>query len=359
MKVAIGFDIKNSSWGGGNQFAKSLVQALKDKGHEVTHYLIEKDIDIILLTDPRSYNEGVNFGPLEIIKYLILKNKKALVIHRINECDERKNTFHMNKLLKWANYCADYTVFISSWLKNLDLYQRDKPSKVILNGADRKIFNSYYKKNWNGLTPIKVVTHHWSPNKMKGFDVYSKLDYLLSSSYWKNKFEFTYIGNLPKGFNFKNTKHVSPISGNKLALELSKHDLYISASINEPAGMHHIEGILCGLPIIYRNSGALPEYCEDFGIEFENQDFLPALNRMLKDYSIYKKSINNYPNDSEKMTDQYLILFEELLRNRKKIVKNRCILKSSFSLFLNFVFFIVQLRNIVKFIYKRNFWKNY
>ena len=38
----------------------------------------------------------------------------------------------------------------------------------------------------------------------------------------------------------------------------SKHDLYISASINEPAGMHHIEGLLCGLPIIYRDNGALP-----------------------------------------------------------------------------------------------------
>ena len=48
MKVAIGFEIKNSSWGGGNQFAKSLVKALKDEGHEVTLNLIDNDIDIIL-----------------------------------------------------------------------------------------------------------------------------------------------------------------------------------------------------------------------------------------------------------------------------------------------------------------------
>ena len=41
---------------------------------------------------------------------------------------------------------------------------------------------------------------------MKGFDVYKKLDDLLSTSEWKNKIEFTYIGNLPKGFNFKNAK---------------------------------------------------------------------------------------------------------------------------------------------------------
>ena len=103
--------------------------------------------------------------------------------------------------------------------------------------------------------------------------------------------------------------HLEPMNGRKLALELSKHDLYISASINEPAGMHHIEGILCGLPIIYRNSGALPEYCKDFGDSFENEDFLPALKKMIQDYSKFKKNIVKYPHDSEKMTSEYLICF--------------------------------------------------
>ena len=46
----------------------------------------------------------------------------------------------MNKFLKWSNYCADYTVFISSWLKELDVYQKNKESKVILNGGDKQIF---------------------------------------------------------------------------------------------------------------------------------------------------------------------------------------------------------------------------
>ena len=156
MKVAIGFEIKSSSWGGGNQFAKSLVKALLDKGHKVTHNLVDSDIDIILLTDPRSYNDGVTFGSLEIIKYLMFKNNKAMVIHRINECDERKNTYHINKLLKWSNYCADYTVFIASWLKNLDLYHKYKPSQVILNGGDKKIFSDFNKKFWNPQSLLKL-----------------------------------------------------------------------------------------------------------------------------------------------------------------------------------------------------------
>ena len=31
---------------------------------------------------------------------------------------------------------------------------------------------------------------------------------------------------------------------------------------------HHMEGALCGLPILYKDSGAASEYCNDFGISF-------------------------------------------------------------------------------------------
>ena len=57
-----------------------------------------------------------------------------------------------------------------------------------------------------------------------------------------------------KNANFINTKVISPISGKKLAEELRSQDFYITGSINEPSGNHHIEAA-CGLPIMYINSG--------------------------------------------------------------------------------------------------------
>ena len=350
MKIAIGYEIKDTSWGGGNQFAASLVKASREKGFEVRFDLKDRDIDIILLTDPRSYSKTVSFGSFDIILYLLFKNNKAIVIHRINECDQRKNTNYMNKFLKWANYSADYTVFIASWLRNLDIYHKDKPSQVILNGGDREIFKNYSNNYWNGEIPLKIVTHHWSPNKMKGWDVYKRLDDMISNSRWNNLIEFTYIGNLPKGFIFKNTKYLKPMNGEKLGRELSSHHVYISASINEPAGMHHIEGILCGLPIIYRNSGALPEYCNNFGIEFQNKEFLPALKRMLVEYPKYKENITKYANNSDKMNDEYLNLFSKLLKKRNKIIKNRSLFKSPIFLLCNFIFLILELKSRVKLI---------
>ena len=129
----------------------------------------------------------------------------------------------MNKFLKWSNYCADYTVFISSWLKELDIYQKNKESKVILNGSDPEIFNDDKNHSWDGTSPFgKLLRIIGVPILMKGFDVYQEIDKLLTNSEW-SKIEFTYIGNLPDGFSFKKTKHIKPISGKKLSLELSKH----------------------------------------------------------------------------------------------------------------------------------------
>ena len=42
--------------------------------------------------------------------------------------------------------------------------------------------------------------------------------------------------------------------------------------------MHHIEGALSGLPLIFRKSGALPEYCSDYGIEFIDDDLNPFVS---------------------------------------------------------------------------------
>ena len=351
MKIALGFKIIESSWGGGNQFAKSLSKELKKRGHEITNHLSDNDIDIILLTDPRSYNEGIAFGSFEILRYILCKNKNAIVVHRINECDERKNTKHMNKFLKWANYCADHTVFVSSWLKELDIYIKNKPSSIILSGADENDFNDVKSKIWNRKEPLKIVTHHWSPNKMKGFDVYKELDKLITKNEWIGKIKFTYIGNLPRGFIFENTKVIKPMSGKSLGEELSKHHIYISGSYNEPAGMHHIEGVLAGLPIIYKNSGALPEYCKNYGACFDELEFIPALEEIISNYDKYKSNLKNYPHNATLMNKKYIELFSNLIKDRDKIIQKRKIFKSPLILFYNLIFVLIGLaKNLKKFL---------
>ena len=323
MKVAIGYHIQKGPWGGGNQFARSLTEVLQRRGDTVRFDLADADIDIIVLTDPRARSSNVSFAAGAILRYLLLRNPRALVVHRINECDERKGTRSMNRMLRQANYCADHTVFIASWLKDLDVWRRDTPASVILNGADGRVFNPACYTRWDGQVPLRLVTHHWGGNRMKGFDIYETLDRMLAKDEWRRRIAFTYIGNLPAGFSFANARYLPPLQGDTLARELASHHVYVTASVNEPAGMHHIEGAMCGLPLLYRRSGALPEYCEGFGISFDDTEFLAALQQMLEKYGTHVERLVAYSHTAERMCEEYISLFDQMLAQRNTILDGR------------------------------------
>tara|TARA_A100001035_G_C27775134_1_gene498549 strand:+ start:902 stop:1939 length:1038 start_codon:yes stop_codon:yes gene_type:complete len=325
MKVSIGTKVKEGPWGGGNLFAKNLQSYLQKNGHEVVFDLSDKDIDVILITEPRKTSESSAYTHWDVQKYLSYVNKNTIVVHRINECDERKGTNFVNNYMMSVNKIADYTIYVSSWLRSL--YEKqglvNKESSVILAGADKKIFNNIGFIPWNKNEKLKIVTHHWGASWKKGFDIYKELDELIANSSWSNKIEFSYIGNLPKNFKFKNSKSIPPLSGLELASKIKENHLYLTASINEPSGNHHIEAAQCGLPLLFINSGGIPEYCSKYGLEFNKYNFEEKLNEIYYDYSKYQKKVEKYPNESEKMGEEYLKIFYELLDNKDKIIKTK------------------------------------
>ncbi len=325
FKIAIGHKIQAGPYGGGNAFVKSLAQGLLAEGHQVFFDLLEPQLDFIIMTDPRASSPNVSFAAKAILQYLE-KFPNAIVIHRINECDERKGTHFMNFRLRLANYCADHTVFVGSWLKNLKLTNPiggGRSSSVILNGGDQNIFNQSDRSIWLGGEPLKIVTHHWGGNWMKGFDVYSYLDDQLSNPAVKELFNFTYIGNLPKGFTFRHVNYLKPLSGLALAQELKMHHVYLTASINEPGGNHQIEGGLCGLPIIYRNSGCMPEYCEGYGIMFEPEKIMDAIHEMRVRYNFFLKKMNDFPHLANSTVRNWIRLFDDLNNSRRELTSKR------------------------------------
>ena len=106
---------------------------------------------------------------------------------------------------------------------------------------------------------------------------------------------------------------------------------------------------MCGLPIIYRESGALPEYCENYGVSFNERNFIPALKEIMNNYKEYKKRVSKYPNNSIKMSNEYLNLFEDLLKNRDFIVKKRKLLRSPILLLKNCLFLFLKIKSVVRF----------
>lgn len=330
MKVAIGARLIEGPWGGGNRFAQALMSSLTEAGHQVVQDLRDTDIDIILLTDPRWRSPNVSFAAGAILRYLAWRNPRAVVVHRINECDERKGGGKMNAALVTANYCADHTVFVGEWLRNLPVWRANlqTPYSTIRNGADTAVFNPRGFKPWDGKGPLRLVTHHWGYHWMKGFDIYEPVDRMLGDPAWRDRIEFTFVGNLPKGFRFQNARHVPPLDGIELADELRSHHAYLTASINEPGGNHQNEGALCGLPLLYRNSGCMPEYCAGFGVAFEPATFIAGLETMLRDYAHYVALMPAYPHTAARMCAEWRGLFEELANSASAITAQRRLWRS-------------------------------
>jgi len=324
MKISIGSKVINGPFGGGNEYIKNLISFLEIKGHIVINHLNDDDIDIILLTSPFLDSQTSTFSNYEIDFYQKFVNSSTISFQRINECDERKKTNHINKQIVKSNKNIDCTFFVSSWLKsifeNIDISFKD--SFVVMGGPNKNIFNSHNKIYWSSSEPLKIVTHHWSNNFMKGFDIYLKLDQLINENKSED-FEFTFIGNLPKDFKFKNTKIFEPLVGEDLSKELKKHHIYITASKNEPSGNHHMEGALCGLPILYLNSGALPEYCSDYGIELDTNNIFESILKIKKNYRKIVNKLDSYPFDFESSANILLNEFENAYANKHEITKKR------------------------------------
>lgn len=332
MKISIGSRIVEGPWGGGNLFVVNFKNFLIENGHEVIHDLCDKDIDIILLTDPRSRKESSStFNHIDINRYKKYVNPQVTVIQRINECDERKDTDFINEFYLEASKCADHVIFVSEWLREiyLNIGIDEKKTSVIMSGADERVFNKKDLVNFDNKK-IKFVTHHWSSHSNKGFDIYLKFDELLSNKKYEN-YQFTYIGNVPDEVSFENVHVLNPLSGLELAREIKNNNIYLTASRNEPSGNHHIEAAQCGLPILYLNSGGIPEYCEGFGVPFSD-DFEVKLNEIVNNYELYKQNLNNYPFSSIAMCEEFFDRFKNVYVEKQNT--NLKTKKTNFSFFI-------------------------
>ena len=94
--------------------------------------------------------------------------------------------------------------------------------------------------------------------------------------------------------------------------------------------------VLCGLPILFRNSGSLPEYCKKYGVSFEGiEDITLSIKEIKKNYEKYKKNINLYDRTSDRMCLEYYNLFRKLYNNRNIYLTKRSLLKNPWLILRN------------------------
>ena len=148
----------------------------------------------------------------------------------------------------------------------------------------------------------KIVTHHWSTNVRKGFDLYKRFDEFCNQS---GEFEFHYIGQVPKGCSFKN--QLPPMAVDHLVGALPNYDIYLTASEEEAGANHVLESLAAGLPVVYRNTGgSIPEYCALGGTGYSDfDDMIESLRDVKDNYKKHKVECLKYKDTNDIVIDKY------------------------------------------------------
>jgi glycosyltransferase involved in cell wall biosynthesis len=199
-------------------------------------------------------------------------------------------------LAQWESI-SDHAYFISQWLRDyhaLRWFDKNRSHSCIYNGADPRVFHPVGAATYDGSGPLRIVTHHWSDNPMKGYPDYQKLDSQIATGDIKDV-EFLMIGRWPADITWQVTKTHGSTHGKKLADLLRSCHVYLTGSHWEPCGMHHVEGIQCGLPVIYhRDGGGIVELARCYGVEYSD-DLASAIETMRTAYESHRRTVLSDP----------------------------------------------------------------
>ena len=327
MKIFFNRPIKKEAWGGGSHFITNLYRYLCNKNIEVT-FTLDEDINLIFMFEPRT--DGAHPGIREILKFKHSNNIKIPIIQRINDTDIARHAYGLSphdppwriKTLLHANQFVDHTIFISKWVKrhyeDHGYKKNSRDDSVIINGCNLNYF--YPKKSDDKKSDVlKVITHHWSDNPMKGLDVYMAMDEICKRN---PNIEFTYLGRYPKSYKPTATKILSPTYGVEIGKILRQNDVYITGARFEACGMHHIEAAACGLPVIFhKDGGAINEICEKYGTSISDYKELESSLNFYSNKINRQKKINNINYEflsDERCNSQYYECILSLI-NKKKV----------------------------------------
>lgn len=286
-------------WGGGNQFLLALKKVFENQGYKVKNKLDQNAL--LCIYNSFTFDLSI-FNSFEKQKY-----NKVFMVHRVDGPTilvRGKDQDLDNKVFE-INSFANATVFQSNWSLNETKRLGYKPVNpiVITNSVDSDIFNTNKRVPFNSNRKIRLISTSWSDNIRKGFECYQWLDNHLN---W-DKFEYTFLGRSP--IKFKNIKHIPAQDSAHVSKILQEHDVYITASQNEPCSNALIEALSCGLPTLFLIDGSHPEIVKNAGLGFKKPDeIISKLEDITKNYSYFQKQIS--VSSIEDIAKQYLNLIK-------------------------------------------------
>lgn len=288
-------------WGGGAKTVNKLWEQLEARGYTVVDRL-QSGIDIIFCFDPRPNHNGEHYQ--HFINYRAT-NSDTKIVQRVGDLGTHSKP-QLTSLVKQTLNISDYFIFPSLWAKEWIGFTGE--NGCVINNAPMDIFYDNRSQILNLPDQVSVVTHHWSTNPKKGFNLYS----LFEKWAMTNNVSFNYIGQLPPNTKFRN--YTKPISAIELAKELPKHHIYLTASEEEAGANHVVEALAAGLPVVYKDTGgSIVNYCEGYGENYGDFDsMISAFENVVKKYESYKKTVLTYMDVNDTVVNKYCDLLEKI-----------------------------------------------
>ena len=318
MKIYFNRKPVTGPWGGGNKTLTAITSALIDSGHEVV-YKLEDGIDTIFCFDPRPNDIGEWYQ--NFINYRET-NKDCKIIQRVGDVGAHGKP-ELTKLVGQTSQLSDFLIFPSDWARKAIRFSKQNYD-IIPNRPLSQFFENRNESN-EIQEKIKIVTHHWSTNPMKGFHVYCHLGDKIKDGLKINglECEFTYIGRYPEDNRSPGIKIIDPIDSFALSKELPKHHIYLTASLGEAGANHVLEAMAAGLPIVYHaKGGSIPEYCLGHGLEYndnllnyhcdELKGLLSALEQITKNYDHFKRKNKKYLTNMSDSIEAYCSIIQSV-----------------------------------------------
>jgi glycosyltransferase involved in cell wall biosynthesis len=278
----------------------ALRHALRRRGVTVIENQLREDVDVYLLN-------SIHFDVERFLAFAQRHRLRAVhridgPIHLIRGFDREKDDlcFELNKRF------ASATVLQSTWTYQRIAEMSYQPVKpvIIRNSVDPSVFHPHGRVPFDPARKIRLIATSWSNNARKGGPIYKWIEERLD---W-DRFEFTFVGNVSVPFDRITT--IPAVPSKELATILRQHDIYITASQNDPCSNAVIEALACGLPVLYRNDGGHPELVSYGGLPFSDQEeILPQLDRIAADYEMFQRLIS-VPTMDE-VAEMYLTLLKE------------------------------------------------
>lgn len=280
--------------GGGHQFLRTLSLEFVKQGFQVENNLLSPTTQACLFN---SHN-------FDLERLQGLRREGCYMVHRVDgpidvyrgwDGQTDKRIWHLNQTL------AEVTIFQSEYSlhKHLELGLIFQSPQIIMNVADPSIFHPQGRLPFDHQRKIRLISSSWSANPRKGGPVYKWLEDHLD---W-NRFEYTFVGQASE--TFTQLRHIPPLPSQKLADQLRQHDIYITASQDDPCSNALIEALTCGLPAIYLRSGGHPEIVQSAGFGFSDKEEIPVLLGQLIDEYEQRQARIALPSLSE-VAERYL-----------------------------------------------------